>query len=455
MNKKVILFTVLGSYFLIMMDTSITMTALNEIKKELHMNSGVLTWVQSAYVLLFGGLLLIGSKIGDTLGLKKVFLIGLHLFMFFSITTGLANNSWLLIISRAGQGIAAALVSPSILAFINTLYDEGSEKRKIVSFYSAIAGIGASGGMLVGGILTWLLSWRFCFLINIPLCLLFIILAFTSLPKITPVKRQTIDILGTILSVCSIILMILGMERMSTNINLINTFLIVIGVILLGIFIMRENNVASPIINLNLFKNKLRSSGYFLRFLFLCTSFSFWYYMSIYLQSVFHLSPITTGSLLIFTTGFNFITALNIHKLLERKTNISLLIQGIIISIIGMVTLALCIYYHSQIILFIPSLILIGIGQGFIFTPLTNLGMHNISTDQSGIASGLVNFSHQIGSSTGVVFELVLATFILSYTGEPHDNLTFYTIVIGTVIQFLMLAYIIIVFKKSKNKYEF
>lgn len=375
--------------------------------------------------------------------------------MFFSITTGLANNSWLLIISRAGQGIAAALVSPSILAFINTLYDEGSEKRKIVSFYSAIAGIGASGGMLVGGILTWLLSWRFCFLINIPLCLLFIILAFTSLPKITPVKRQTIDILGTILSVCSIILMILGMERMSTNINLINTFLIVIGVILLGIFIMRENNVASPIINLNLFKNKLRSSGYFLRFLFLCTSFSFWYYMSIYLQSVFHLSPITTGSLLIFTTGFNFITALNIHKLLERKTNISLLIQGIIISIIGMVTLALCIYYHSQIILFIPSLILIGIGQGFIFTPLTNLGMHNISTDQSGIASGLVNFSHQIGSSTGVVFELVLATFILSYTGEPHDNLTFYTIVIGTVIQFLMLAYIIIVFKKSKNKYEF
>lgn len=177
--------------------------------------------------------------------------------------------------------------------------------------------------------------------------------------------------------------------------------------------------------------------------------------MSIYLKSVFHLSPITTGSLLIFTTGFNFITALNIHKLLERKTNISLLIQGIIISIIGMVALALCIYYYSQIILFIPSLILIGIGQGFIFTPLTNLGMHNVSTDQSGIASGLVNFSHQIGSSTGVVLELVLATFILSYTGEPHDNLTFYTIVIGTVIQFLMLAYIIIVFKKRKNKYEF
>ncbi|WP_272884826.1 MFS transporter [Staphylococcus ureilyticus] len=200
---------------------------------------------------------------------------------------------------------------------------------------------------------------------------------------------------------------------------------------------------------------KYHRSSYFLRFLFLCTSFSFWYYMSIYLQSVFHLSPITTGSLLIFTTGFNFITALNIHKLLERKTNISLLIQGIIISIIGMVALALCIYYHSQIILFIPSLILIGIGQGFIFTPLTNLGMHNVSTDQSGIASGLVNFSHQIGSSTGVVLELVLATFILSYTGEPHDNLTFYTIVIGTVIQFLMLAYIIIVFKKSKNKYEF
>lgn len=455
MNKKIMLFTILGAYFLIMMDTSVTMTALNEIRNDLNIDNGTLTWVQSAYVLFFGGFLLLGSKFGDILGLKKVFLIGLTLFMFFSVTTGLANTIWLLIISRAGQGIAAALVSPSILAFINSVYEDGKEKRKIISFYSAIAGIGASGGMLVGGILTWLLSWRFCFLINIPLCLIFIILAIKSLPKINVLKNHNIDILGALLSVISIILIILGMERMTTHIRVENAFIIVLGTVLLGGFIIFESKVNSPIIELNLLKNKIRSSGYFLRFLFLSTSFSFWYYMSIYFQSTFKLSPISTAFLLIFTTGFNFIVALNIHKLLEKKTNISVLIQGLLISLTGMIVLTLCLYYHVQILLFIPPLILLGIGQGFIFTPLTNLGMYRVLKDKSGIASGLVNFFHQIGSSTGIVLEIVIATFIIRYTGATNNEITFFATLIGTVIQILMLVYVVTMFKKSNHKYEF
>lgn len=138
MNKKLVLFIVLGSYFLIMMDTSITMTALNEIQDDLEMSEGLLTWVQSAYVLIFGGLLLLGSKMGDILGLKKIFLVGLSLFLLFSIATGLATNSLMLITSRGGQGIAAALVSPSILAFINSIYEDGPEKEKLYHFIAQL-----------------------------------------------------------------------------------------------------------------------------------------------------------------------------------------------------------------------------------------------------------------------------------------------------------------------------
>ncbi|PTE84206.1 MFS transporter [Staphylococcus equorum] len=456
MNKKLVLFIVLGSYFLIMMDTSITMTALNEIQDDLDMSEGLLTWVQSAYVLIFGGLLLLGSKMGDILGLKKIFLIGLSLFLLFSIATGLATNSLMLIISRGGQGIGAALVSPSILAFINSIYEDGPEKRKAISLYSAIAGIGASGGLIVGGVLTSLISWRLCFLINIPICIIFIALALIQLPKMNSGKQQSIDIIGALLSIVSVILIILGMERMNTSISLESILLILIGVVLLIVFIIIENRMHSPIIDLNLFKNKIRSSGYLLRFLFLSTSFSFWYYMSLYFQNTFGLTPFATGLLLILTTGFNFIVALNIHKLLEKTTNIAILVRGIVISIIGMGLLSLCLYYQTKILFFIIPLVLIGVGQGFIFTPLTNLGVHKVSNENSGVASGLVNLSHQIGSSAGIVFQLLIGTFIINYTSVVNNNntFTFITIIIGTLIQLFMLIYVMIIFKKNNYKYE-
>lgn len=456
MNKKIILFIVLGTYFLIMMDTSITMTSLHKIKQELDLNDGLLTWVQSAYVLFFGGLLLLGSKLGDVIGLKRIFLFGLSLFLIFSIVTGLSTNGLVLIISRAGQGIAAALVSPSILAFINTLYSDGPEKRKVISFYSAIAGIGASAGLVIGGVFTTLISWRFCFLINIPLCIIFILLSLKYLPNIDRLVKRKIDLLGAILSVVSILLIILGMERMNTNINLVNTGLIILGIFLFILFIILERKIEQPIIDLSLFKNKLRSSGYLLRFLFLCTSFSYWYYMSLYFQSTFHLSPLATGLLLILTTGFNFIVALNIHKLIEYKTNILVLIQGIIISIIGMVILVLCLYYHVGISIFTIPLIIIGIGQGFVFTPLTNLGVYKVSNESSGIASGVVNFAHQIGSSTGIVIELIVGTIIINQTNlaNNNSNLTIITVIVGTIIQIIMLLYIMIVLQKKHNNYE-
>jgi len=119
------------------------------------------------------------------------------------------------------------------------------------------------------------------------------------------------------------------------------------------------------------------------------------------------------------------------------------------------IALTLCLYYHVQILFFIPVLILLGIGQGFMFTPLTNLGMYRVSKDKSGIASGLVNFSHQIGSSTGIVLDLVIATFIIRYIGATNNDITLIAILIGTVIQVLMLVYVVTVFEKSNNKYEF
>ncbi|MFC3467300.1 hypothetical protein CD120_09450 [Staphylococcus saprophyticus] len=457
MNKKLVLVIVLGAYFMIMMDTSITMTALNEMQQSLHMSSGTLTWVQSAYVLLFGGLLLLGAKLGDVLGLKHVFLCGLCLFLLFSITTGLATNTMMLIISRAGQGIAAALVSPSILAFINLIYDDGPEKRKAVSFYSTIAGIGASGGLIVGGILTSLVSWRLCFLINIPMCIIFILLAIKLLPQTTTSSYPPrIDLFGALLSVVSILLIVLGMERLNMAFSLINFVLILIGLILLITFIAYKHKVKYPIIELSLFKNKIRSSGYLLRFLFLSTSFSYWYYMSIYFQDSFNLSPLNTGLLLICTTGVNFIVALNIHKLLKSQTNISVLIKGILISIVGMILLIFCLNHQVGITMFILPLILIGVGQGFIFTPLTNLGVYQVTNEQSGIASGLVNLAHQIGSSAGIVFELIIATTLLHILNFENNNssLTLISMVIGTVIQIIMLLYVLLVFKKKENKYE-
>lgn len=178
--------------------------------------------------------------------------------------------------------------------------------------------------------------------------------------------------------------------------------------------------------------------------------------MSIYFQDSFNLSPLNTGLLLICTTGVNFIVALNIHKLLKSQTNISVLIKGILISIVGMILLIFCLNHQVGITMFILPLILIGVGQGFIFTPLTNLGVYQVTNEQSGIASGLVNLAHQIGSSAGIVFELVIATTLLHILNFENNNssLTLISMVIGTVIQIIMLLYVLLVFKKKENKYE-
>ncbi|WP_436862298.1 MFS transporter [Staphylococcus caeli] len=456
MNKKLILVTVLGTYFLIMMDTSITMTALNDIKQTLSMSDSLLTWVQSAYVLLFGGLLLFVARLGDVLGLKRIFLTGLLLFLLCSISTGLANTTEMLLFSRAGQGIAAAIVSPSILAFINTIFEDGPEKRKTISIYSAIAGIGASGGLIVGGILTTLVSWRLCFLINIPICVFFIILAIKTLPNTPKADHSRIDGIGAGLSVISILLIILGMERLNVTYSLLNLMFIVIGFVMCVVLILYEKRIAEPMIDLKLFKHKIRSSGYILRFLFLSSSFSYWYYMSIYFQDTFNLSPLKTGLLLIFTTGMNFIVALNIHKLLKKQTNIWILIQGIVISIIGMLFLVVCLTTQATLTIFIIPLTIIGIGQGFVFTPLTNMGVYKVSQEQSGMASGLVNLAHQIGASTGIVFELLIATWMthMFRLERSNDMMTFIAMIIGLIIQIIMLLYVFIMFKKKQGRYE-
>lgn len=443
----------LATYFLIMMDTSITMTALNNIQIDFNLSDGTLTWVQSAYVLTFGGFLLIGSKLSDNYGFKNIFLLGNIIFLIFSILSGLAINSSLLILSRGGQGLGAALISPTILGIINSIFKDNHKRKQIISYYSAVAGIGVSVGLILGGILITFISWRVCFLINIPLCITFILYAHKIFPKLNNTKSKPIDILGGIISVIAILILMFGLEQMNTTINTTNISLIIISLILLVIFVIIEKRKHTPLVELRLFKNSIRTSGYILRLLFVGANFSLWYYLSLYFQKTYHLSPLVTGLVMVSLTACNFIVAINIHKKIQKSSDLVVLIQGLIFSIIGMLMLLGTLTYQLNILYFLVPLAFIGIGQGFAFSPLTNLGMHNVTNEHTGMASGLVNFSHQIGASSGIVVELILSNLIIHFFKLQNDThiFTILTVCVGLLILILMFITTIVLNIKNNK----
>ena len=230
-NKKtfgLILFIILFSYFLILMDNSIIFTSSLKISQDLKMNESTLSWVSNAYTITFGGFLLLAGRLGDLLGRKIIFLLGLFIFGFSSLVVGLSTSSEMMIIARAVQGIGSAILAPTSLALLMDTY-KGDLRVRAISYYGATAGIGSSFGLILGGWLTSALSWRVGFLLNVPFSLLLIILTLVNIHQ-SDIKASKIDFLGSFLSVLISVLFVFG-------ITVSNLFIIILSFVLIILFI--------------------------------------------------------------------------------------------------------------------------------------------------------------------------------------------------------------------------
>jgi EmrB/QacA subfamily drug resistance transporter len=421
-HPRAILVIILVSYLMIVLDISIVITALPKMHVGLGFSTTGLSWVQNAYTLAFGGLLLLGARAGDILGRRRMFIWGLALFTAASLAVGLAQNPAWLITARAVQGVGAAVLAPSTLALLTVSFPEGRERTRAVAYYGAVAGIGASLGLLLGGILTDLISWRVGFFINLPIGLAMILAAPRYLPETTRVRGR-LDITGALTSTLGMTALVYGIVRSADTgwADPLTIAALVVGVVLLAGFVITEWRARQPIMPLRLFASRERVCAYAGRILFLGAMMGFWFFITQYLQTVKGYSPLAAGIAFFPMTVVNFIVAIATPRLTRRFGNSLLLAAGIALTVAGMFWLSRLTADTSYLTGVALPMILIGAGQGATLGPLTAAGIAGVQPRDAGAASGLVNVAHQLGGSLGLGILVAVFTAATARTVDaPH-----------------------------------
>ena len=403
-----ILAVILLGYFMVILDNSIVITGLPQISEDLSMAPSELAWVQNAYMLTFGGLLLLGARAGDIFGRRRMFVAGLVIFTLASVSVGLAPSAETLIAARAAQGLGSAILAPSTLALLTAVFPEGPDRIRATAAYGAVAGIGASVGLVAGGLLTDLLSWRVAFLINLPIGIGLLIAGLRVLPE-TPRTRGSFDIAGSLLATLGPAALAYGFVSASEIGWLAPVTLgaLAAGAALLVSLVLVERTAKLPIMPLGLFASRERTGAYLARLLFIGAMMAFFLLTSQFLQDQRGYSALTAGIAFFPMTVVNFIVALGIPRLQRRFTGPTLLVAGLIFAVSGMAWLATSESSTSYVFGIALPMALIGAGQGLAFAPLTSSGIAGVIPAQAGAASGVVNSFHQLGGALGL--SLVLA----------------------------------------------
>jgi EmrB/QacA subfamily drug resistance transporter len=441
-NKTAILAIILISYVMIVLDISIVLTGLPKIHQELGFTDAGLAWVQSAYTLTFGGFLLLGARAGDILGRRRMFIVGMAIFTLASIAIGASQSSAWMLSWRAIQGLGSAILAPSTLALLQTNFDEGEERVRAVSLYSAAAGVSATVGLIVGGLLADWLSWRVGFLINLPIGVAMILAARAYVPE-TAMRPGKFDVPGAITSTLGMSALVYGFIRSAqAGWDAITVVTLVAAVVLLTAFVQVERKVTEPILPLRLFSDIERSGAYGARVLYLGAMVGFFFFTTLYLQEVAGFRPALTGLAFVPATMLHVPFAILVPRLIRRFGRNTVLVVGMVIGIVAMAWLSRAGVGSNYWTAIAMPMVLIGISQGLTLSPLTSSGVARVARDDAGAASGAVNVAHQMGSAVGL--SILIAVAALGSIGLAGTDLTAYRVShafdAGTVMLVLTLV---------------
>ena len=438
-NKKtfgLVLFIILFSYFLILMDNSIIFTSTVKISQDLNMNEASLSWVSNAYTITFGGFLLLAGRLGDLMGRKIIFVSGLFIFGLSSLAVGLSTSTEMMIIARAVQGIGSAIIAPTSLALLMDSY-QGNLRMKAISYYGATAGIGSSFGLILGGWLTSAISWRVGFLLNVPFSLLLIVLTLAKVQQ-NEIKPSKIDFLGSLLSVIISVLFVYG-------ITISNLLIIVASLILILVFLLWEKRITYALIPLELFKNRNRTGSYIARFTFMMAMLTYWFILPQIMQKMYHFSPLESGFAFLPLTLVNFIAALFLPKLTKALGNSKVMILGQVILLTGMFLSFISQPEWGYFYAMAFQMMIIGLGQGWLLAPLTAAGVAGVSPELSGAASGLTNMMHQLGGPVGL-------SIVVLFSSSAIDLSAYYHLIMAFITVFLLIGFLVLIFTNPVNE---
>jgi EmrB/QacA subfamily drug resistance transporter len=422
----VVLAIILASYLMIVLDISVVITALPHIQHALHFSATGLSWVQSAYALTFGGLLLLGARAGDIFGRRRVYMVGIALFTATSLLGGLAQSSAWLLGARALQGVGAAIAAPSTLALLTVSFREGRERTRALAYYSAVAGGGGSVGVLLGGMLTQWASWRWGLFINVPIGLAMILLAPRYLPETDP-RPGHHDLAGAITSTLGMSALVYGFVRAGSagwgDPGTVASFVASVG--LLAAFVANETRARQPITPLRLFASRQRSGAYVARLLIVGGIFSMFFFLTQFLQGVRGYGPLHAGIAFLPMTLCLFALVQVVPRMVRRFGNTPLLMTGLLIALPGMAWLSRLGAHTAYFPGIVVPLVLLGIGMGVVLGPLTGAGIAGVDESDAGAASGLVNAAQQLGISLGIgVLTTVFATASRAAAHHPLAGAT-------------------------------
>ena len=410
---------------MIVLDVTIVGVALPSIREDLGFTETSLAWVVNAYLLTFGGFLLLGGRLGDIFGHRRLFLLGLVLFTLASAACGLSNSQELLIVARAVQGLGGAVVSAVALSLMMTLFTEPAERAKAMGIFGFVASGGGSIGVLLGGIITDILDWHWIFLVNVPVGVAVFALTLKLVPGLPGSALEgRLDVAGAFTVTASLILAVYaivnGNQEGWTSTQTLG--LLGAATVLMAVFLTIEARVRSPLVPLRLFGLRNVSVANVVGVLWAAAMFAWFFLSALYLQLVLGYSPLQVG--LAFLPGNLIMGALSVGlsaKLVMRYGIRPPLGVGLTLAGIGLLLLARAPVDGTFLVDVFPSMILLGLGAGMAFNPVLLAAMSDVEQSEAGLASGVVNTSFMMGGALGLAILASVAasrTESLSASGE-------------------------------------
>jgi EmrB/QacA subfamily drug resistance transporter len=444
-NPWLVLVLVCLAQFMVILDATVVNVALPSIQRDLEMSEADLQWVVNSYTLIFGGFLLLGGRAGDLIGRKRLFLVGLVVFTVASLLNGLAPNSTFLILARGLQGLGGALISPAALSIVTTTFKEGAERTKAMGVWSGIAAGGGAVGLLLGGVLTDLLSWPWVFFVNLPVGIAAFVLAARYVPESKDEKsHRAFDVAGAITVTAGLTILVYGIVKAEQK-GWASLHTIGFGVaafVLLAAFLVIEHRSAEPLVRLGILLQRTIRSANLVMLVVAAGLFAMFYFNSLYVQRVLGYSPIEAGLAFVpFTIGI--VVGAGLSQTLVRTIGLrSVALVGLALGTVGMLILLRLDVGGSYWVDLLPSIAVMSVGMGMTFVPVTLIATSGIDAGDAGLASGLLNTSQQVGGALGLAILSTLATSrtsdeLASVGAGPTARETGHALVLGFHVAYL------------------
>jgi EmrB/QacA subfamily drug resistance transporter len=398
--------------FMVVLDIAIVNVALPSIQTDLGFSQENLQWVISAYALFFGGFLLLGGRAADLLGRRRLFMAGIVVFTLASLLSGFAWSEASLIGARALQGLGAAIISPALLSIITTTFAEGRERNTALGAWGAIGAFGAVGGVLAGGVLTDILSWEWIFFVNVPIGIVALLLTPILIDESRDATADTYDIPGAVLVTSGLVALVYAITQANeygwTSLETAGFF--GVSAALLGSFLVWESRVKDPLMPFSIFRLRTLVGANIAGLILGTAMFGMFLMLTLYMQQVLSYSPMRTGVAYLAVAGTAILWSALAAQLVTRIGVKPVLVAGMVAMSAGLIYFTQVSVGGSYAADLLPGFLLIAVGLGFSFVPISIAALAGVQPSEAGLASGLINTSQQIGGALGIAALSAIAT---------------------------------------------